>query len=90
MFCVILIVLVTSFGDKAVLFVKETVEQESSRTHMCLWLLTMLMVSEMHSVTGDSLVVGQFLVHSNCNRASQCLFERSQVLRNRKHSQQGR
>ena len=53
---VALVVYVTTFGGKAVLFIKETVEPESRRTHRSHQLLTILMVSAVHIVTGDSFV----------------------------------
>ena len=57
-FHVVLIVLVTSFGRNALLFIKETMELESSRTRRSLQLLTKLMVSVVHIVTGDSFYGG--------------------------------
>ncbi len=53
---VVLIVLVTTFGGKVVLFIKETVEPESRRTRRSCRLLTMFMVSAVHIVTGDSFI----------------------------------
>ncbi len=53
---VALIVLVTMFGGKEVLFIKETVEPESRSTRRSRQLLTILMVSAVHIVTGDSFV----------------------------------
>ena len=50
---VALIVLVTTFGGKAVLFIKELVEPESRRTRRSRQLLTIFMVSVVHIVTGD-------------------------------------
>ena len=53
---VALVVLVTTFGGKAVLFIKDTVEPESRRTRRSHQLLTIFMVSAVHIVTGDSFV----------------------------------
>ncbi len=53
---VALIVLVTTFVGKAVLFIKKTMEPESRRTRRSRRLLTIFMVSAVHIVTGDSFV----------------------------------
>ena len=55
-FHVVLIVLVTTFGGKVVVFIKETMEPESRRTRRSHQLLTMFMVSAVHIVTSDSFV----------------------------------
>ena len=54
---VTLIVFVMTVGGKAVLFIKDTMEWESSSTRKSLQLLTMFMVFAVQFVTGDSLVV---------------------------------
>ncbi len=54
-----------TFGSKAVLFIKETVELESRRNWRSLLLLTMLMVSEVHIVMVTHFWLWQFLVHGN-------------------------
>ncbi len=53
---VVLIVLVTPFGGKVVLLIKETVDPESRMTRRSRQLLTMFMVSAVHIVTGDSFI----------------------------------